>query len=344
MEGRRLQRQTTTLVMIASLLCSVTACSRPEATQSAPAPAARTSGAVDIPGVVAAGTTVQVVAELDGNINGPMPLPDGSGMLFCQFIPAYVVVGGQVTTRCLKIDNNGQVSTLLEDSQGAVTMSFDSKGRLIANKIQPGGQTKVAVIYPPGQETVLAANFEGKAFGLLNEIVVSKKDGVYFTDSGANAEQLKAGYVKAQPAVYYIPPGGKIMKLADDIGRPVGIQLSPDEKMLYVIDSTGDYLLAYDVEPDGTIRNRRNFAKWAHGRDSGADGLAIDNEGRLYTVAKDGVEVVSPEGQFLGIIPMVPRPNNLAFGGPDKKTLYVTGTPGVRKIQMLAQGIQGRAR
>ena len=342
-----MRRQTITLVMMVFLLCGATACRQPEApeaTQSAPASAIETAGAVEIPGVVAAGTMVQVVAELEGNVNAPMPLPDGSGMFFCQFVPAYVVVGGQVTTRCLKIDKNGQVSTFLENSQGAVTMSFDLKGRLIANEIQPRGETKVAVIYPPGQEVVLAANFDGKAFGLPNEIVVSKKDGVYFTDSGANEEQLKAGYVEAQPAVYYIPPGGKTMKIADDIGRPVGIQLSPDETTLYIVDSTADYLLAYDVQPDGTIRNRRNFAKWAHGRDSGPDGLAIDNDGRLYAVAKDGVEVVSPQGQHLGIIPVAPRPNNLAFGGQDKKTLYLTGRPGVRKIQMIAQGVQGRAR
>jgi gluconolactonase len=112
-----------------------------------------------------------------------------------------------------------------------------------------------------------------------------------------------------------------------------------------VNDSSGEYLLAFDIQPDGTVRNRRNFAKYVsvertpEGINSSADG--IDNAGRIYVGLPVGVQVLSPQGQHLGTITVSKRIQNLAFAGPDKKTLYVVGSGAAFKLQMLAQGFTG---
>ena len=77
---------------------------------------------------------------------------------------------------------------------------------------------------------------------------------------------------------------------------------------------------------------------------SGADGLAVDNEGRVYTTSNAGLDVFSPQGQHLGTIPVSRRPQNLAFSGGDKKTLYIVGRGATFRVPMLAQGYLGRVK
>jgi gluconolactonase len=266
-------------------------------------------------------------------INGPVALPDGSGMLVTEIL----------RNRVWKFDHNDNASILLDNSNGTLCLAFDSKGRLIGNQTMPPERNKIAVIFPKGQETVLADDFEDKPFGRPNDLVVDKKGGVYFTDPGPNAGQIRLGHPATQPAVYYVPAGGRTIKVADGIERPNGIQLSPDESILYLSDSLGDSVLAFDVQADGTLRNRRDFARLEHGRESDADGLGMDNDGRLYVSVRGGVQIFSPQGQHLGTIPSG-GPGNVAFGGRDKKTLYITSGTSLTKVQMLAQGFAGRAK
>jgi gluconolactonase len=115
-----------------------------------------------------------------------------------------------------------------------------------------------------------------------------------------------------------------------------------------VNDTQGEYLLAFDVQKDGTLRNRRNFGKYedltvSGGKvGGGGDGFTIDTKGRVYTAAGGSVQVFSPQGKLLGKIPFSRRPQNLAFAGPDMKTLWVVGGGSVFKVQMEAQGIKRR--
>lgn len=290
--------------------------------------------APNIPGVVAGGTKVQMLKrDFEVPVNGPVALPDGSGVLITEILKS----------RVWKFDNDDKISLFHDSSNGALCLAFDSKGRLITNQTMPAERNKIAVIYPKGQETVLADNFEGKPFGRPNDLVVDKKGGVYFTDPGPNEAQIKIGHPKTEPAVFYVPPGGKTIKIADGIGRPNGLQLSPDEKILYVDDTLGDYILAFDIQPDGTGRNRRNFAKLDEGKEFGPDGMTIDGAGRLYLTGRGGIQVFNSQGQFLGKIP-AGGGGDVAFGGPDKKTLYITTGTTVSKVQMLAQGFKGRAK
>ena len=292
-----------------------------------------------ITGVVAGGTKVQVIKFGFQGTEGPVGLPDGS-LIFTE----------TQANRITKIDVSGSTSTFLENTNGSNGLGFDAKGRLISVQTTPG-QTRIGVIYPKGSEATLTDNFEGKPFGRPNDLVVSRKGGVYFTEPGPNPQQAAAGAsTTLPPAVYYVPPGGKAIKIADGIERPNGIILSRDENTLYVNNTNGEYLLAFDVRPDGTVGTRRNFAKYrsatksASGVTSGADGLAIDEQGRIYAATSAGVEVFSPQGTHLGTIPFSRAPQNLAFAGPDKKTLYVVGRGAAFKVEMLARGFRGRAK
>jgi gluconolactonase len=295
----------------------------------------------EIPGVVRAGTKVQVIKAGFQGTEGPIGLPDGS-LIFTE----------TQANRITKIDKDGNTSMFLENTNGSNGLAFDAKGRLISVQTTPG-QTKIGVISPKGSEAVITDNFDGKPYGRPNDLVVDKKGGVYFTDPGPNppAQGETAPPAPLAPAVYYVPPGGKAAKVAEGIERPNGIQLSRDERTLYVNNTNGEYLLAFDINSDGTLKNRRNFAKYqsltknaAGATVSGADGIAIDNDGRLYIATSGGVEVFSEKGETLGIIPLSRAPQNLAFAGPDKKTLYVVGRGAAFKVELLTSGFKGRVK
>jgi gluconolactonase len=127
--------------------------------------------------------------------------------------------------------------------------------------------------------------------------------------------------------------------------------LSPDERTLYVTNTEAG-ILAFDVQPDGSLRNSRPFAK----PEGGQDGLAIDAAGRLYIASDIGVQVYSPQGQHIGLIPAPRHLTSLGFAGTDKKALYFIGSghDGPRggeadarslyRVSMIAEGFKGRAK
>jgi gluconolactonase len=212
---------------------------------------------------------------------------------------------------------------------------------------------KVGVILPAGNARTLAAKVEGGLnLGRPNDLVVDRKGFVYFTDSGVNPNADPKPDLNriAKPAVYRISPEFAVERLANDITRPNGIQLSPDEKTLYVANTAGEHVLAYDIAANGKLGAKREFAKLEgfrqtdNGPTSGADGLAVDAEGRLYVASNAGVQVFTPKGEALGIIALPKRPQNLAFAGPEKKTLYVVGSGSAWRIPVLTAGYAGRAK
>src|SRR5262245_17000976 len=288
----------------------------------------------NIPGVVTGGTTVELITDQLNGTEGPVALPDGT-LLFTE--------GG--ARQLTRIDKNGKLSTFLENIQSG-GLGFDAKGRMIANDNTEGKQG-IYIVYPKGAEATLVDR-KTQGFMGANDLVVDKKGGVYFTQP----EQANVGYIL---------PDGKGMKIvAEKVTRPNGITMSPDEKILFVNDSRGEYILAYDVQADGSVTNRRNFAKYhqintsAAGGDVGpgrrykvtscADGMAVDKEGRVYNAGCNGIQVYSPQGKHLGTIPTARQVQNLAFAGPDKKTLYLVGRGAAWKIETLTQGYTGRAK
>ncbi|HEY0684646.1 MAG TPA: SMP-30/gluconolactonase/LRE family protein [Steroidobacter sp.] len=286
-----------------------------------------------IEGVVAAGTPIELIKEGFQGTEGPIALPDGS----VAFTEAQI---DQIT----RIAPDNSTSAYLQNTHGANGLAFNSSGELIAvQTTRPG----IAVLAPSGRERVLVDKFEGTPLNRPNDLVVDKSGGVYFTDPGARPE---AGKPAPPTAVYYLSPQGSLQRLATDIGRPNGIQLSPDEKTLYVANTYGEHILAYDVNKDGSVGKRRNFAKLAGvtktdtGITSGADGLAVDSKGRLYVASAAGVQVFDAKGTALGTIALPKSPQNLAFAGEGKKTLYVVGRGAAYKIAVLTPGFAGRVK
>jgi gluconolactonase len=293
-----------------------------------------------IPGIIAQGAQWTLAWQGTDNADGIIAASDG-GLLFAQEQP----------NRISKLDRNNKVSVFLEDTHGTGALSIDAKGQLWAVErtcTDPGRhgspcteKTAVATL-APSRKTV-ADNFDGKSLGRLNDLIADKKGGAYFNGAGT----------------YYVNRDGKVSSIGENI-RTNGITLSRDEKTLYV--TNGGTLVAFDVEAEGSVKNQRDFAKLEAG--GNGDGMAIDAAGRVYVTTGPGVQVVSPEGKYLGLIP-TPRPViSVAFAGKDKKTLYVVGagalgpdgkefhTPeGVRnnaktiyRIPMLAQGFKGRVK
>ena len=294
----------------------------------------------DIPGVITAGTQPEVVVKGLRSADDPIWVP-GVGLLFTE----------SQANRVVRLTADDKVETFVGDLHGPLGMTLDRQGRLISLQTQAGFRGP-RVIWPAGKEAVLAERFEGRPFGRPNGIISDRKGGVYFSDL---PPQPVPPDVMA-PAVYYVPPGGAPIRVANDIARPNGLQLSRDETILYVNDTGGIHAYAFDILPDGRLTNRRVFATYV-GRDktvaadaepiSSADGLAIDDEGRLYALTEAGIEIVSPRGEHLGIIPVwciTRRCQDLTFGGSDKGTLYIAGGGTVLRISMLARGFAGRAK
>jgi len=294
-----------------------------------------------IPGVVAAGAKWTLVWGGADNADGLVGTPDG-GVLFAQEQPK----------RVSKIDRNDKVSVYVENTHGAGSLTLDTKGRLLAVErtcTDPGlnapcaEPTRIAIIYPERERKVLADSFNGKDLGRLNDLVVSRSGHVYFTSGGA----------------FHLTPAGKVEAIGENL-RTNGIMLSPDEKTLYI--TNGATIVALDVQPDGSLRNQRMFARLEAG--GNGDGMTVDAEARLYVTSAPGVQVFDASGKYLGLIPTPRNPASVAFAGPGKKTLYVTGSgatdeqgkeivtpPGVRnnaksiyRLPMLAQGFTGRAK
>ncbi|MBH2018455.1 MAG: SMP-30/gluconolactonase/LRE family protein [Burkholderiales bacterium] len=314
------------------------------ASAAAQAQSPEPSGAVTpaIVGVVAAGTPIELIREGFTGTEGPVALSDGS-LIFTE----------TTANRVTRIAPDGSTSTFVEGSNGANGLGFTANGDLYAVQVL---KPRVGIIFPPPKARVLADNFEGAPFGRPNDLVVDSKGNVYFTDSGVNppaagqpAPPVQAT-APAKPAVYRISAKGELKRLLADIERPNGIQLSPDEKVLYVANTLGEHLLAYDIAPDGALGPRRNFAKldgWQKtdtGNSSGADGLAVDEAGRVYVASNKGIEVFSSQGEALGSIALPKKPQNLAFAGEGKKTLYVVGRGAAYRLPVLTAGYAGRAK
>jgi gluconolactonase len=294
-----------------------------------------------IPGVVAADAKWEIVWADFETADGIVGTPDG-GVLFAQ----------EQTDTIRKLDASGKEFVFVRDTHGAGAVSLDAQGRLFAAQRACTDTARafsaacqdlpsIGMLFP--ERRVLASSFrDGRPLGRVNDVMADGRGGAYFTSGGA----------------FHVSAEGVVTTVEDQNIRSNGIMLSPDGRTLYVTNNTS--VLAFDVQPDGTTRNRRDFGTL--NGDAGGDGMAVDSTGRLYVTGNLGVHVLSPEGKHLGMIPTARRPITLAFSGPDKKTLYVPqlgavgpdgkawATPeGIRntamtiyRIQMVAEGFKGR--
>lgn len=314
--------------MLKSVLLSVAlACAAgaqaqaPSAGEQRPAPEPmHESVSAGIAGVIAPGTKVHLLRNGFDGTEGVISMPDGS-VLFCELN----------ANRIVHLDLDGNFSTYLQDSNRTIGLGFDHDGRLIGAQSR---DPRVGVLAPIRK--TLAESSEGQPLVRPNDLVVDRRGGIYFSDPIAPAQfAFREPPPGRKHRLYYITPKGVLTTVTEDLTAPNGVQLSPDEKTLYA--TNGDHIVAFDVHR-GAVSNPRRFAQGK------ADGLAVDSTGRLYGALSTGVQVMSPKGQILGLIPTPVQIQSIAFAGKDKKTLYAVGLGNVFQIPMLTAGVKTRAK
>ena len=289
-----------------------------------PGPAPRQVTVAAIPGVIAADAQWKFLWQDAGNNgDGIVGTKDG-GLLVAQNDKADVV----------KLDRNGRPSVVYTDTHTGGSLSMNAKGELFI--VERGLHPAIWELSP--KRRLLADKYQGGPWdcigGVLNDLSADKKGGAYFTMGG----------------VFYASPSGVVTKYGENL-RTNGIILSPDEKKLFV--TNGPTVVAFDVQPDGSLTNQRDFAKLQE--KTAGDGSTVDSEGRIYVTSDPGVQVIGADGTWLGLIPTPREVISLSFGGVNRKTLFVlargavdsTGkqianAAQVYSIQMIAQGYKGR--
>lgn len=292
----------------------------------APAQGERDVTVAAIPGVIAAGAKWTFVWQQVGNNGDGIVGTSDGGLLLAQ----------NDSSAVLKLDSKGQPSVAYADTHTGGALSMSAKGNRTF-VVERGLHQRIEQLTP--QRKVFADTYNGEPIdcigGVLNDIVADSKGGAYFTMGG----------------LFYADPSGKITKYGENLTTN-GVTLSPNEKVLYV--TNGGSLAAFDVQPDGSLTNQREHAKFTAG---GGDGGTIDSKGNIFVTTGAGVEVISPDGKNIGVIPTPRGVITCAFGGKNKKTLFilargakdaegneVANAAQVWTIPVIAQGYKGRAK
>ena len=225
----------------------------------------------------------------------------------------------------------GGFTTYRKPSFGTNGNALDPQGRLVSCE---QGKRRVARVNADGTSAPVADNYEGKKLNSPNDLAIRSDGTIWFTDprygEWHGPAELDGQYV------FRVGLDGKVRLAAKDFKLPNGICLSPDEKILYVGQGGGQNVIyAYDIAADGTLTNGRRFCKPRNGL---PDGFKCDAEGNLYITSNEGVEIWTPGAEYLGTIRVKPRPANCAFGGPGRKTLFITAGPCVYRIQLHVKG------
>lgn len=186
--------------------------------------------------------------------------------------------------------------------------------------------------------TVMADRYQGKRFNSPNDIVMGPDGAFYFTDPTLDLPKGQTQEIPFQ-GVYRLDKSGDVQLLTRDLTQPNGLAFSPDGKYFYVDDSEKKVIWVYRFHPDGSISDGRIFGTEDGPSDEGVpDGMRVDKEGNLFVVGPKGIWVWSAAGIHLGTIELPEQPANLAWGGRDNSTLYITATKSVYTIETRAHG------
>lgn len=200
------------------------------------------------------------------------------------------------------------------------------------------GERAVLKVKPDGQATAWIERYQGNRLNSPNDLVVSKRGDVYFTDPPYGLEGRKQELPFS--GVFRMRRDGVLELLDQELPRPNGLAFSPKEDVLYLADSERKTIYAYDVRADGSLGERRVFAKTEGDAPGVPDGLKVDVSGRVYSCGPGGIHVFDPTGKRVELIPVPEVPTNLAFGGPDSKTLFITAQSSVYRVRVDVAGIQ----
>ncbi|HZV97179.1 MAG TPA: SMP-30/gluconolactonase/LRE family protein [Candidatus Nitrosocosmicus sp.] len=223
---------------------------------------------------------------------------------------------------------------LREQTGGGNGITFDLQGRLV---LCEGDNRRVTRTGADGSIEVLADRFEGKRLNRPNDVVCRSDGSIYFTDPGLRVPLAERELTQA--GVYRIAPDGRITLIAD-CEYPNGLAFSRDERVLYVANTRWTaYILAVELDAGGLPIRRRIFADMSSDETDGVpDGMKVDVEGRVFCTGPGGTWVFSAAGARLGIIRTPEVPANLAFGGPDLRTLFFTARTSVYAMRVRMPG------
>jgi gluconolactonase len=261
--------------------------------------------------------------------------------------------GSPARSRLIVMEPDGKYRVLSSGMQSNGTVVAKNGNLIVCDmfghrvvEVEPASGRVVRVIFD---------RINGKPIDGPNDLVMDAKGGLYITDPQFTPEKQKS-----QPGkqVYYVSPDGtaKVVVPPGEYAMPNGVELSPDGKTLYVNNtwqSPGEnYIWAYDVAEDGSVSNKRQFAKLdltpavlkaakpEDRLDSGADGSAVDKDGRYYVATRTGVQIFMPDGTYVGTIFVPQYPVSLTFGGANNDVLYMVGESSVWSIQTKVRGVR----
>ncbi|HEY5371586.1 MAG TPA: SMP-30/gluconolactonase/LRE family protein [Hanamia sp.] len=274
----------------------------------------------EAPTVVAAGAQLHLVSNQFKFTEGPAV--DKEGNIFFT---------DQPNDKIWEYDIKGKLSLFMDKTGRANGLYFDKKGNLISCSDE---KDELWSISKDKKVTVLMKDYQGKRLNGPNDLWIDSKGGIYFTDPYYQRDY----WTRTKPdidgqKVYYLPKGKSQPFIVDStLQKPNGIVGTPDGKYLYVADIEGNKTYRFEMNPDGTLSNKKLFVE------QGSDGMTLDDKGNVYLSGK-GVFVFNKKGEKIGSIP-VPASwiGNLCFGGKDGKTLFITASQAAYTLEMKVKG------
>jgi len=257
---------------------------------------------------------------------GPLWHPDG-----------YLLFVDIRRSQIFKLVPGGEPELIREHSGESNGMTFEAQGRVVICEMV---NRRVTRMEADGSFTVLADRWDHKRLNRPNDIVGKSDGSLYFTNPGR--ERLDPATVDmAFNSVHRIRPDGTIDLVIPNFDYPNGLAFSPDERVLYVANTRpGQYIMAYDVHPDGTVSHGRRFADMpSEDTTNGVpDGMKVDQAGRVYCTGPGGCWVFEPSGALIGVIRLPEYPANCAWGGPDHQTMFFTANTSIYSLRMKTPG------
>ncbi|PWU47269.1 gluconolactonase [Micromonospora globispora] len=261
-------------------------------------------------------------------LEGPAWFPAGRYLVFSD-IP---------NDRLLRWDETtGAVGVFRQPAGYANGHTVDRRGRLVSCE---QGRRRVTRTEPDGTDTVLADRWKGLRLNSPNDVVEHSDGSIWFTDPSYGIDSDYEGHRGESEIggnhVYRVDPrDGEVHLVADDFEQPNGLAFSADESVLYIVDTRARHLRRFEVTEDGRLRGGAVFATC----DAGSfDGVRLDEAGRVWVAAHDGLHCFDPDGTLLGKLHLPEVVANFTFGGPKRNHLYICASSSLFTLRVNVNG------
>jgi len=263
------------------------------------------------------------------------------------YFPAgrYLVWSDAPNNRMLRYDEtNEAVSVFRQPSNNTNGNTVDRQGRLVSCE---HGSRRVTRTEHDGSITIIADNYQGMRLNSPNDIVVKSDGSIWFTDPTYGIDSdYEGNKAKSEVGASYVyrvdPQSGEVCVVCDDFIKPNGLAFSPNESLLYVVDTGRTHgahhpahMRVFKVNDKGTLSGGEVFADSTAGF---FDGFRVDEDGRIWTSASDGVHVYHPDGTLIGKVLVPEVVANVCFGGRMRNRLFICGTTSLYSVRLFVNG------